>query len=230
MNAPVHPPVKQPLTLDLNGKRTITLAPVQSVVIPAMGGWSGRLEAGQFIRVTDPRGKQAADFWAFNADDLDEHLSSMHTRVWVNRLCPVPGESFHTNHRRPILQLIADTCGKHDMLTAACDEHRYRLYGVKGHHPSCAGNLKDVMAPYFGDRRFFVPQPFNMFMDIPVGPDNSVFNGPNPSKPGDHVVLKAWIDCIIAISACPQEFNNAAGWYPTEILVDIFAEAGNSDS
>lgn len=227
MNAPVHPPAKEPVTLDLNGKRRVALAPVESVVIPAKGGWSGRLEAGQFIRVTDPCGKQAADFWAFNAADLDEHLSAMHTRVWVNRLCPVPGESFHTNHRRPILQLIADTCGKHDLLTAACDEHRYRLYGVKGHHPSCAGNLHDTMEPHFGDRRFYVPQPFNLFMDIPVGPDNSVFNGPNPSKPGDYVVLKAWIDCIIAISACPQEFNNAAGWYPTEILVDIFSEAGD---
>jgi hypothetical protein len=30
--------------------------------------------------------------------DLDEHLSAMHTRVCVNRLCPQAGD-----HRRPIL-------------------------------------------------------------------------------------------------------------------------------
>ena len=41
------------------------------------------------------------------------------------------------------------------------------------------------------------------------------------ATPGDYIVLKAWIDLVIAISACPQEFNNAAGWYPTEILVEI---------
>ena len=109
-------------------------------------GW----RAGQFLKIVDPHGKQAGDFWAFNAANLDEHLSAMHTRVWVNRLCPRPGESFHTNHRRPILQLVQDTCGVHDLLTAPCDEHRYRLYGVQGEHASCAGNFRQVMAPYLG--------------------------------------------------------------------------------
>ena len=209
------------MEVDLNGKKRLRLEPVLSHVIQPMTGWSGRLAAGQFIRVMDLRGKQAADFWAFNAADLEEHLSAMHTRVWVNKLCPVPGESFHTNHRRPILQMIEDSCGVHDLITAPCDEHRYRLYGVQGGHPSCAGNMKKAMAEHFAGRPIYVPQPFNMFMYCPVGPDGSVVNGPNPSKAGDYVVLKAWIDCIIAISACPQEFNNAAGWYPTEIAVDI---------
>ena len=210
------------MTVDLNGKRQLSLAPFASHVIAAKHGWAGVVKAGQFIKVTDPCGKQAADFWAFNADDLSEHLSAMHTRVWVDRLCPRPGESFHTNHRRPILQLIADTCGVHDLLPAPCDEHRYRLYGVQGDHPSCAGNLREAMRTYFGTADFYVPQPFNMFMNVPVHADGGVANSENPSRPGDHVLLKAWIDCVVAISACPQEFNNAAGWYPTPINVDIY--------
>ena len=47
--------------------------------------------------------------------------------------------------------------------------------------------------------------------------------GDNPSKPGDCVVFKAWIDCIAALSACPQEFNPVAGWYPTDLHVGIYA-------
>jgi uncharacterized protein YcgI (DUF1989 family) len=207
--------------LDLNGKSTLALGAIHSTVIPPTMGWAGLVKAGQYIRITDPRGKQCADFWAFNAANIEEHLSSMHTRVWVNKLCPVPGESFHSNHRRPILQLVADTCGVHDLLTAACDEHRYRLYGVEGHHRSCAGNLREAMEPYFGAERFYVPQPFNIFANVPIGPDGSVLNGPAPSKPGDYVVMKAWIDVIAAISACPQEFNPITGWYPSEVLVDI---------
>lgn len=211
-------------SVDLNGKRSLPLRRVHAHTIPAMGGWSGKLSAGQFIRVIDPRGKQAADFWAFNANSLDEHLSSMHTRVWVNKLCPGLGESFHTNKRRPILQVIADTCGVHDLLTAACDEHRYRLYGVQGEHPSCEGNLKKAMLAYFPSG-MFTPQPLNLFSNVQVFPDGRVLTCENPSKPGDYVVLKAWIDCIIAISACPQEFNPIAGWYPTEIDVEIYEEA-----
>ncbi|WP_334176335.1 urea carboxylase-associated family protein [Pseudoxanthobacter sp.] len=207
--------------MDLNGKATLALSSVRSEVIQPMTGWAGVVKAGQYIRLTDPHGRQCGDFWAFNADDLDEHLSAMHTRVWVNKLCPEPGESFHSNHRRPVLQVIADTCRVHDLLTAACDEHRYRLYGLQHSHRSCAGNLREVMEPYFGTRPFYVPQPFNIFANVPVGADGSVLNGPAPSKPGDYIVMKAWIDLVVAISACPQEFNPIAGWYPTEMHVDI---------
>lgn len=213
------------IEVDLNGKQLLKLDVVKSHVIEPMMGWAGEVKEGQFIRVVDPRGRQCADFWAFNAEDLDEHLSAMHTRVWVNRLCPVPGESFHSNHRRPILQVIADSCGVHDLLTAACDEHRYRLYGLKHDHRSCAGNLREVMGPYFKTERFYVPQPFNIFANCPVGADGSVLNGPAPSKAGDHVVMKAWIDLVVAISACPQEFNPIAGWFPSEVIVEILEPA-----
>lgn len=208
-------------TVDLNGKRDLGLEPVSSIVIEPMTGWAGLVKAGQYLKLTDPRGRQCGDLWAFNAEDMDEHLSAMHTRVWVNKLCPEPGESFHSNHRRPILQMIADTCRVHDLLTAACDEHRYRLYGLKTHHRSCAGNLREVMQPWLGTTRFYVPQPFNIFANVPIGADGSVLNGPAPSRPGDYIVLKAWVDVVIAISACPQEFNPITGWYPTELNVDI---------
>lgn len=211
--------------VDLNGKMIMQLRPVETHIIPPMMGWAGLVKAGQFVKVLDPRGRQCADFWAFNSEDFDEHLSAMHTRVWVNKLCPTVGESFHSNCRRPILQVIADTCGCHDLLTAACDEHRYRLYGLQGHHRSCASNLREVMEPYLGTTRFYVPQPFNIFADIPIGPDGSVVNGPAPSKPGDYIVMKAWMDLIVAISACPQEFNPIAGWYPSEISVEIMEPA-----
>jgi uncharacterized protein YcgI (DUF1989 family) len=210
--------------VDLNGKKRLPLRLVEEFVIAAMTGWSYRLRAGQFLKITDSMGKQAADFWAFNAVDLDEHLSAMHTRVWVNKLCPGLGESFHSNHRRPILQLIADTCGVHDLLTASCDEHRYRLYGVQGDHPSCAGNLRAAMKPYLPGK-VFIPQPVNFFMNVTVFPDGRVETGANPSKAGDYVVLKAWIDTVVVISACPQEFNPVAGWYPSDLHAAVYEAA-----
>jgi uncharacterized protein YcgI (DUF1989 family) len=211
------------IELDLNGKKRLPLRQICAAVIAAKNGWAHTLKGRQFIRITDPCGKQAGDFWAFNAADLDEHLSAMHTRVWVNKLCPGLGESFHTNHRPPILQVIADTCGVHDLLTAACEENRYRLYGVQGEHPSCEGNLRHVMQRFFSGR-MYVPQPLNLFSNVKVFPDGRVLTGENPSRPGDYVVFKAWIDCVIAVSACPQEFNPIAGWYPTELHVAIFEE------
>ncbi len=212
-------------TVDLNGKRQLRLETVAAFVIPPQRGWAHELRANQFIKVEDPRGRQCGDFWAFNKDDVSEHLSATHTRVWVNKLCPVSGESFHTNHRRPILQVIADTCGVHDLLTAACDCHRYRLYGLQTDHRSCTSNLQEVMEPHLGTLPFYVPQPFNIFANVPIGADGSVLTGPSPSKPGDHIILRAWIDQIVAISACPQEFNPITGWFPTELNIEILEAA-----
>jgi len=135
-----------------------------------------------------------------------------------------PGESFHTNHRRPILQLIADTCGVHDLLTAACDEHRYRLYGVQGDHPSCVGNLRQVMRAHVPDR-IYVPQPVNLFMNVTVFPDGRVETGVNPSKPGDFVVFKAWIDCICRNLRLPAGIQSRRRLVSQRLHVAIYEAA-----
>ena len=212
--------MRRTVEIDLNGKKTIKLLVRQNVPIPARTGVALHLHAGEYLQLTDPNGKQPADFWAFSTENLDECLSAEHTRVWVNRLFPRPGESFHTCHRRPILQLVADSCGVHDMLTAACDAHRYRLYGVQSEHASCADNLVKAMAA-LGHRIVHVPSPVNFFTRVVVHPNGQVETREPPSNPRDHIVLKAWIDCYVAVSACPQEFNPVAGWFPTELMAAV---------
>ena len=46
-----------------------------------------------------------------------------------------------TNKRRPILTVVADTCGVHDTLMSACDLYRYQGLGVQEYHDSCTDNL-----------------------------------------------------------------------------------------
>ena len=58
-------------------------------------------------------------------------MSLEHTRSGIKKLIPVVGESMLTNKRRPILTIMEDTCGVHDMLMSACDRYRYEA------RPSC---------------------------------------------------------------------------------------------
>jgi uncharacterized protein len=218
--------MRKSVEVDLNGKRKLALSVMRNMHIPAMSGMAFMMKAGEFLRLTDPKGKQPADFWAFNAENLEECLSAEHTRVWINRLFPRAGESFHTCHRRPMLQLVADTCGIHDMLTAACDPDRYRLYGASSDHPSCADNLLKSMAS-LGHNITHVPSPVNFFTRVLVHSDGRVETCEPPSKAGDHIILKAWIDCYAVVSACPQEFNPVAGWFPTELLATTLAESAS---
>jgi uncharacterized protein YcgI (DUF1989 family) len=145
-----------------------------AITVPAREGRAVELARGDRIRVIDPRGGQVADVFAFCADDVSEYHSAQHTRVWVGKLFPAVGEQFVTNHRRPILALEADTSpGIHDMLCAACDPARYALLGVDGWHASCEENLQQAMAAA-GHEGIVIPQPINLFMNIPVGEGGAI--------------------------------------------------------
>ena len=48
-------------------------------VIPASEGRAHRVPKGARFRITTPKGAQAADFFAYNAETTSEWLSPMHT-------------------------------------------------------------------------------------------------------------------------------------------------------
>lgn len=192
----------------------------QRVEIPAREGGSVELRAGQAVRVIDVEGGQVADTWAFYRDDVSEYQSAEHTRVAVQKLFPDPGEDFVTNRRRPILRLETDaTPGIHDMLVAACDPTRYEQLGAQGWHASCQENLQRAMAAA-GHAAVEVPQPINLFMNTPFLPDGHVQWLQAPTRPGDHVVLRALLDCYVVVSACPQDLVGINDT-PTGIALEV---------
>jgi hypothetical protein len=56
---------------------------------------------------------------------------------------------------------------------AACDLFRYMTLGEEGYHDNCSDNLRMAMMA-IGEPVTHVPQPFNIWMNIPVHPDWSV--------------------------------------------------------
>jgi uncharacterized protein len=189
--------------------------------VPAREGRAVRVAAGQSFRVIDVEGGQVADTFAFCADDIAEFHSAEHTRVHVSRLFPRVGEAFVTNRRRPILVLEEDrTPGVHDMLCAACDPERYTGLGVTGRHASCRENLERAMAG-LGFDRIEIPQPINLFMNIPVGDDATLGWEPAPTRPGDFVTLRARLDCIVVVSACPQDIVPINDKDPTRVAIEL---------
>jgi hypothetical protein len=191
------------------------------VDVPAREGRGVRVAAGQRFRVIDVEGGQVADTFAFRADDVAEYHSAEHTRAVVSRLFPRPGEPFVTNHRRPILLLEEDASpGVHDMLCAACDPERYTGLGVAGWHASCQENLRRAMAD-LGVDHVEVPQPINLFMNIPVLAGGELGWEPAPTRAGDSVTLRAEMDCIVVVSACPQDIVPINNNDPTAIAIEL---------
>jgi uncharacterized protein YcgI (DUF1989 family) len=189
--------------------------------VPAREGRGVLVAAGQRFRVVDVEGRQCVDLFAFCADDTSEYHSAEHTRVHVNRLFPRPGELFVTNRRRPILFFEEDgTPGVHDMLVAACDPSRFAGLGVEGLHASCQENLEKAMAE-LGHAEIEIPQPINLFTNIALGEGGSLDWRPSLTEAGDHVVLRAELDCHVVVSSCPQDIVPINDKNPTPIALEL---------
>ncbi|MEV0388153.1 urea carboxylase-associated family protein [Nonomuraea sp. NPDC050643] len=199
-------------------------------VVPAREGRAVRVAAGQLVSVVDLEGGQVGDVFAFvpasagaggSAEGPAEHLSAAHTRGSTNRLFPVVGERFVTDRRRPVLTLVSDTSpGWHDMLIPACDPARYAALGVEGVHASCADNLSRALAG-MGLSVPFTPQPVNVFMRIPVEDGGRLRWLPAVGRPGDAITFRADTDCVVVVSACPQDLVEINGGDPTPLAIDV---------
>ena len=173
--------------------------------IPARRGKAAFVSGGQIVKVINTHGQQVVDTWAFNRADLTEFMSMEHSRTALGRIMPLAGQAMVTNRRRPILAVVEDTSGGiHDTLLAACDRYRYELLGCEEYHDNCTDNLAAALAE-LNLVPSETPSPWNLFMNIPVESDGTVSFQPPVSRPGDYVMLRAEMDCIIAFSACPQD-------------------------
>ena len=190
--------------------------------IPARHGVAASVKRDQHVKVVNTHGNQVVDTWVFNADDLSEYQSNEHTRPSLMNLSIELNDFLYTNRRRPIVQLVEDTSpGVHDMLMPACDRYRYQLLGCTEYHRNCVDNLRESMNELGHDIET-APSPINLFMNIPWAQSGNLDWGAPVSKPGDFVVLRAIMDCIIAFSACPQDLVPVNGHNPVDAHFQIY--------
>lgn len=195
----------------------------ETYTIPARRGRAARLNKGQAIKIINTHGEQVVDTWCFSAEDLTEFMSMEHMRPTLGRIFPRKGDDLVSNRRRPILHFEEDTsAGKHDTLMAACDDYRFGLLGCTEYHDNCTDNLFAAMRQ-IGVSISECPSPFNLWMNIPVNEQGDTQWGEPASSPNDYVILRATMDCIVAMSACPQDILpiNGRERAPTEAHFQI---------
>ena len=78
------------------------------------------IKAGETIRIIDLEGNQAADTLFYNAQDPSERYSACDTIREQAALYLTTGSMLKTNLNRDLLEIVADTCGRHDTVGGAC--------------------------------------------------------------------------------------------------------------
>ncbi|HEY0208097.1 urea amidolyase associated protein UAAP2 [Acerihabitans sp.] len=188
--------------------------------------WLYRLEAGRTLRITDCEGNQAADTLFFNADDTAERYSMMDTVRGQNNLFLSTGSVLRSNEDRPMLAIVADTCGRHDTLGGACatESNTVRYSLEKRHMHACRDSWMLAVAehPEYGLTKRDITHNINFFMNVPVTADGGLTFADGISAPGKYVELEALMNVLVLISNCPQLNNPCNGYNPTPIEVSLW--------
>ena len=183
------------------------------------------VKSGQTLRILDLEGNQAADTLFYSASDSSERYSVTDTIREQGNVYLSHGSVLRSNLNRPMLEIVADTCGRHDTLGGACSGEsntvRYDLEKRCMHSCRDSWMLAVAEHPEYGIGKRDITHNINFFMNVPVTEEGGLTFEDGISGPGKYVEMTALMDVVVLISNCPQLNNPCNGYNPTpvEILV-----------
>ncbi len=184
------------------------------------------VKKGQTVRLLDLQGNQAADTLFYSAADPAERYSAMDTIREQGNVYLTAGSVLMSNRINPLLEIVADTCGRHDTLGGACATEsntvRYDLEKRCMHACRDSWMLAVNQHPEFDLGKRDITHNINFFMNVPVTADGGLTFEDGISAPGKYVELTACLDVVMLISNCPQLNNPCNGYNPTPIEVLIW--------
>ncbi len=182
-----------------------------------------RLARGQVMRILDLEGNQAADTLFYSAADPRERYSAVDTIREQGNIYLTTGSVLLSSENRPMLEIVADTCGRHDTLGGACATEsntvRYDLEKRCMHACRDSWMLAVAEHPEYGIGKRDITHNINFFMNVPVTADGGLTFEDGISAPGKYVEFRALMDVVVLISNCPQLNNPCNGYNPTPIEV-----------
>jgi uncharacterized protein len=196
-------------------------------VVPAGDYFIKVVKQGETFRILDLEGNQAADTLFYNANDPGERYSAMDTIREQGNVYLTAGTKLISNEGREMLEIVADTCGRHDTLGGACATEsntvRYALEKKCMH--ACRDSWMLAVAEHeeYGLSKRDITHNINFFMNVPVTEEGGLTFEDGISGSGKYVEMKAIMDVIVLISNCPQLNNPCNGYNPTPIEVLVWA-------
>ena len=200
-------------------------AAVHDEVLPAGEPWVHVVRRGQRFRIVDLEGNQAVDTLFYAAADPSERYSASDTIRAQNNLYLTTGTRLMSTAGRPLLTIVADTCGRHDTLGGACSAEsntvRYAL--EKRHMHACRDSfLLGLARADVGLGKRDLASNINFFMNVPVTPEGGLTFEDGISEAGRYVELRAEEDVVVLISNCPQLNNPCNGYDPTPVRLLVW--------
>jgi urea carboxylase-associated protein 1 len=202
-------------------------------VIPAGEPWIHEILRGQYFRIVDLEGNQAADTLFYNAHDYSDRYSAQDTIRAQQNVYLTTGTRLISTGGNVLLTIVADTCGRHDTLGGACaTESNVVRYAIeKRYMHACRQSfVKAAIEWGRGLSKRDLTSNINFFMNVAVTPEGGLTFEDGISGPGKYVEMRAEMDVLAIISNCPQLNNPCNGYNPTPVEVLIWDPRGSDVS
>ena len=187
-------------------------------LIPARQAVAVRVPRGAPLRVVNTFGQQVVDTWAFV--DAAEWMSMEHSRLHIGRVNPRVGDTFVTTRRRAVL-----TPGRgHLRWRPRHAAGRLRPLALRAArcagHDNCTDNLHAALASV-GLAVPCTPSPLNLFENAPPARRRRDRDPAAGLHAGSHVTLRAELDALVVLSACPQDLAPTNGPGPRDAHYEL---------
>jgi len=184
------------------------------------------LRQGEVMRILDLEGNQAADTLFYAAHDTSERYSAIDTIREQGNVYLTAGTTLISNLGNPMLNITADTCGRHDTLGGACATEsntvRYALDKKCMHACRDSWMLAIAQHPEFNLTKRDITHNINFFMNVPITPEGGLTFEDGISDAGKYVEFEAAMDVIVLLSNCPQLNNPCNAYNPTPVEIIVW--------
>jgi uncharacterized protein YcgI (DUF1989 family) len=210
------------------------MAVLESRVVAKNSGAAFEVIKGQRLRIA---GKSIVDFVAFNLHDLNERFDQARTKTNQVKIFISTGDVLYSKRNNPMLTIVEDTFkeGRHDLQKGMCSRRRFEMV-AQGEstrvfaegvdiNPKKAEEIPDhgcwenlgVVVKRWNISPDDVPGPFNIFQCMRIDAETGImYDTMIRPKEEAHVDFRAEMDCLVAVSACPESGRGQA------IRVEIF--------
>jgi uncharacterized protein YcgI (DUF1989 family) len=206
----------------------VSMAVLENRVVAKNSGAAFEVRKGQRLRIA---GKSIVDFAAFNLHDLQERFDQARTKTNQVKIFVSTGDVLYSKRNNPMLTIVEDTFkeGRHDLQKGMCSRKRFEMVArgeskrifaegvdinpkkaeeIPDH--GCWENLSEAVKPW-NISPDDVPSPFNIFQCMRIDPETGIMYD-TMVRPQDeaHVDFRAEMDCLVAVSACPESGRGSA--------------------
>ena len=192
----------------------------EEFTIPACEGRAFTIKKGQVLRIIEIDGPQAADMIAFNSYNTEESFCAWLTRQNSRNFKKATKLYSKLPAGNVMFTVLTEKEGVYWLSGGRCNRFRYELQGIRDYHKNCQDILAECIKPY-GITAYDVPDVFNVFMNPILHEDGTYEHKASPVEKGDHIDLRAEMDCLVVISACPDDTGAYNNFEPKPMGIQI---------